>query len=101
MVSKFHFYSILAAALMLAGCTSSREVRCYRIEPVVLMVASRERVQEEWDKNTANSHIQVDGFFDPFNNVAWVKLGEDGRPDFATLGEEVWHQPQLGGNWHK
>jgi hypothetical protein len=94
---------VLAVVLLCNGCaTKQPDIRRLRIESCTLVLACQERVQEEWDKHSRKIGSQdVTGFYDPFLDEIWCTVNEDGMPDFWTLGHEVWHQNQLGGQFHK
>lgn len=67
-----------------------------------------DELNELWDELEPGSKFDVWGFAVPSERalyVPWAKYrwDVDGFPvvDLETLGHEVWHLPELGGDWHE
>lgn len=92
---------IVIATMACVGCAAPRAVQEYGVDAFTIKVASRATIQKEWDKHEAYKRVQVRGFYDEMTRTVWVERGYGGRPDLFTLGHEVWHLSELGGNYHE
>ena len=82
------------------GC-ATHGTQEYGVEAFTLVVADRGAVQAAYETYQFHHRQQVSGFYDCYKREMWVERGYGGRPDFATLGHEIWHLEELGGNWHE
>jgi hypothetical protein len=91
---------VVIAVQMLTGCATGP--RCeYNTDSFTIIVADRGEVQQAWEKYANHKRQQVRGFYDAFTRTMWVQRGYGGLPCFETLGHEVWHLEELGGQFHE
>jgi hypothetical protein len=83
-----------ACWLSAVGCASPRPDRLYQVQsPVTIVVTERERIGRMCGRDTIVGTS--------FPDVRWIVVPWDGQhPDFYVLGHELWHLPELGGDYH-
>jgi hypothetical protein len=99
-INSFIVRGIVASALAFAwacwaaGCASQPD-KLYRIDkPVTIVVRDGEAIGRSMSRETVRGTCLPD--------VRWLQVPWDGdHPDFYVLGHEIWHLPELGGDFHE
>ena len=81
------FLVAVMIVLYMTGCVAQRD-RHIPVQPFTLHLVT---------DMTSNGFAGYKGYC--HDRDIWVKWDGD-RPDFETLGHEVWHLQECGGAWH-
>lgn len=106
---------LLAVCVLISGCASrplpeipSFPAQAFHVkQPFYIVCAdqadiTRIAVEYGMPANTMAAYINIDGtriLYVPWSG--YVDVNGKPIPDFDSLGHEVWHLPELGGQWHK
>ena len=95
---------IVGVSFLLAciGCASPVTTMHYRIDkPIDIIITDHATIQAIWESQGHTDYAE--GVFVYATRTAYVQPCQWDRtlPDFYWLGHEIWHTPELGGQWHE